>query len=289
MIVREALKEAIARFTAADVPSSGLAAELLLMRAVKRDKTWIYAHPEAALDSATEHQFLTLVEQRAAGTPTQYLTGHQEFWGLDFEVGPGVLIPRPETEHLIEVVLERLNPARRSDQLLLTDVGTGSGCIAVALATEFTDAKIVATDISPEALKIAHRNAVRHGVEGRIKFLLTDLLENAGRGYFHAVVSNPPYVPLLESSDLPREVREHEPESALFAGRDGLDVYRRLTVQAAAALRPGGLLVMEMGHSSLPAVRSLLEESGQWHDLQITNDLAGIPRVISAKQGGQQE
>ncbi len=284
MIVREALKEAIARFAAADVPSSGLAAELLLMRAVQRDRTWIYGHPEASLDIAEEHQFLRFVEQRAAGTPTQYLTGHQEFWGLDFEVAPGVLIPRPETEHLIEVVLERLDPALRSEQLLIADVGTGSGCIAVALAREFTGAKIVATDISREALNIAQRNAVRHQVDDRIKFLLTDLLEHAGSADFHAVVSNPPYVPLPESSDLPREVRDHEPQGALFAGADGLAVYRRLVVQAAAVLRPDGILVMEMGHNSSPTVRSLLEESEKWQDLQITNDLAGIPRVISAKR-----
>lgn len=284
MIVREALKEAIARFAAADVPSSGLAAELLLMRAVQRDRTWIYGHPEAALEIAQEHQFLNFVEQRASGTPTQYLTRHQEFWGLDFEVAPGVLIPRPETEHLIEVVLERLDPALRTGQVLLADVGTGSGCIAVTLAKEFTRAKIVATDISSEALCIAQRNAVAHQVTDRIEFLLTDLLENAGSGDFHAVVSNPPYVPLPESSDLPREVRDHEPESALFGGVDGLAVYRRLIVQAAAVLCPDGLLAMEMGHNSSPAMRRLLDESGQWQELQIINDLAGIPRVISAKR-----
>lgn len=284
MIVREALKEAIARFAAADVPSSGLAAELLLMRAVQQDRTWLYANPEAVLDRAAEHQFLKYVEQRAAGTPTQYLTGHQEFWGFDFEVAPGVLIPRPETEHLIEVVLERLDPTQRSAPLLIADVGTGSGCIAVALAKELATAKIVATDISREALNIAQRNAVRHQVDDRIEFLLTDLLENAGSSDFHLIVSNPPYVPLHESSDLPREVRDHEPEGALFGGIDGLEVYRRLIVQAAAVLQRNGLLVMEMGHNSSPAVRKLLEESGQWQDLQITNDLAGIPRVISAKR-----
>src|ERR1700683_4357921 len=291
MIIREALKEAMARFESADVPSSGLAAELLLMRAMQRDRAWLYAHAESALDTAEEREFLAFIEQRAAGMPTQYLTGCQEFWGIEFEVGPGFLIPRPETEHLIEVTLERLGsalrlaprPALRNEPLRIADVGTGSGCIAVALAMEFPAASIVATDNSSDALEIARRNAAKHGVERRINFLQANLIEGAGASSeFHAVVSNPPYIPQDEAAALPREVRDHEPAGALFGGPDGLGAYRDLIAQAAVSLKSGGLLVLELGHDSCRAVRELLDGSQQWQAVQVTNDLAGIPRVISA-------
>ena len=173
--IRTALAAGLGRLNGAGVPSASLAAELLLMHVIERDRTWLYAHPEQELSTEQAATYTGLLEARAAGTPVQYLTGRQEFWGLDFEVTPAVLIPRPETEHLIEVTLERLG-ARRGERLVVADVGTGSGCIAVALARELPQARFVATDISAEALEVARRNAARHGVSHRVDFLEADLL-----------------------------------------------------------------------------------------------------------------
>jgi release factor glutamine methyltransferase len=301
MDIRAALKEAMSRLRAANVPSHTLAAELLLMHTLECDRTWLYTHPEAALDPAAAEKFFALVARRAAGEPTQYLTGKQEFWGLEFEVTSAVLIPRPETEHVVEVALERLGPrgikinlatGAPSPPLRVADVGTGSGCLAVALAHELPHAEIFATDISAAALEIARRNATRHNVAGRIHFLRTNLLEeffhesritkNESRP-FDLIVSNPPYVARNEANQLPREVRDHEPASALFGGPTGVEIYARLIEQSAALLRDGGNLVLELGYNSLDRVRAILAANPQWRDLKVTNDLAGIPRVLSAK------
>ena len=290
MTVRDALKTAMQRFVAADVPSNALAAEVLLMAALARDRTWLYAHPEHILDATSEQKFIDFIEKSASGVPTQYLTGRQEFWGLSFEVEPGVLIPRPETEHLIEVVLARI-ASRRTTPLRIADIGTGSGCIAVALANEFPAAAIVATDISPDALKIAQRNATAHGVKKQITFLLADLLlpaspaeasASATCADFDVIVSNPPYVSRNSADELPREVRDHEPTVALYGGAHGFEFYQRLIDEASRALRESGLLVLELGYDSLAHVRQMLDASNNWQGIEVTHDLAGIPRVISA-------
>src|SRR5579863_121708 len=225
--VRAALKEAMAQLRAANTPSPTLAAELLLMHTLGCDRTWLYTHPEAALEPSALEKYFALVARRAAGEPTQYLTGKQEFWGLEFEVTPAVLIPRPETEHVVEVALERLGArgikismrtGEPSPALRIADVGTGSGCLAVALAHELPHAEIFATDISAPALDVARRNAARLGVSNRIHFLEGDLLGPAAisSGSFDLIVSNPPYVAQDEGGTLAREVREHEPHAALF-------------------------------------------------------------------------
>src|ERR1700732_1952824 len=184
--VRAALKEGMSRLRAAGVPSHTLATELLLMHALGRDRTWLYTHPEGFLDVTDAEKYLALIARRAAGEPTQYLTGRQEFWGLEFEVTPAVLIPRPETEHLMEVALARLGPrgfkihldsGLPREKLRVADVGTGSGCLAVALANELPHAEIFATDISAPALEVARRNAARHKVADRVHFLQTNLLD----------------------------------------------------------------------------------------------------------------
>jgi release factor glutamine methyltransferase len=320
MDIRAALKEAMARLRTANVSSHTLAAELLLMRTLDRDRTWLYTHPETALDPAAVEKYFTLIARRAAGEPTQYLTGKQEFWGLEFEVTPAVLIPRPETEHVVEVALERLGTrgikinlatGAPSAPLRIADVGTGSGCLAVALAHELPHAEFVATDISAAALEVARRNAARHGVAERIRFLECNLLDaligdfssavgarhavpprvenrdvpqaEAGRESFDLIVSNPPYVARGEASDLPREVRDHEPHSALFGGVTGVEFYAHLIEQAGSLLRDGGILVLEFGYNSSEHVRGILDSNPQWSELKITNDLAGIPRVISAE------
>lgn len=284
--LRTVLKEAIARLEECEVPSAPLAAELLLMHVLQRDRTWLYAHPEYKVSSEQVAAYTRLVERRTMGTPTQYLTGRQEFWGLEFEVGPGVLIPRPETEHIIEVAIAGLG-SPRTRPLRIADVGTGSGCVAIALACELQGAEIMATDISAPALDYARRNAVRHGVSDRIQFLEADVLGTcAGAGNikgatFDLIASNPPYVGRRDAPQLPCEVREHEPPEALYAGAEGLDIYPRLVDEAARALRPGGILVTEVGYNGADFVRSLLS-GPPWADVRVTRDLAGIERVISA-------
>ncbi len=301
-----ALRDGIAQLERESVPSAALAAELLLMHTLGRDRAWLYAHPEAALDAATRDRYFSLIARRASGVPTQHLTGHREFWGLDFEVTPDVLIPRPETEHVIEVALERLGvgsdagSTRSKGQIRIADVGTGSGCIAIALAHEFPAARIFATDISAAALEVARRNAERHGVSSRIEFIECNLMDALVRETpvaSHAslasgasqspqldlVASNPPYIGRHETATLPREVREHEPGIALFGGETGTEIYAPLIAQAASLLKPGGLLVLELGHKSAECVSRLLG-APVWSSVTITNDLAGIPRVASAQR-----
>jgi release factor glutamine methyltransferase len=303
MDVRTALKTGIAKLREAGVPSFTLSAELLLLHVATRDRTWLYSHPEENLPQEITDRFFALIGRRAAGEPTQYLTGKQEFWGLEFEVTTDVLIPRPETEHVIEVALDRLalrelragRPQKTIGQgLCIADIGTGSGCIAIALAKELPNAEFVATDISRAALEVARRNAVRHGVGERIRFVHSDLLERSGEErmtsgeataplLFDLIASNPPYIGRREAATLAREVRAHEPEIALFGGGEGYELYGGLISQAASNLKPGGLLVLELGHDSLLAVEPLLD-AANWTRVGVTNDLAGIPRVIAAEK-----
>ena len=303
MDVRTALKTGIAKLREAGVPSFTLSAELLLLHVATRDRTWLYSHAEENLPQEITDRFFALIARRAAGEPTQYLTGKQEFWGLEFEVTPDVLIPRPETEHVIEVALDRLalrevragRPQKTiGEGLQIADIGTGSGCIAIALAKELPKAEFVATDISRAALEVAGRNAVRHGVGGRIRFVQGDLLERSGEEritsgetaaplLFDLVASNPPYIGRREAPTLAREVREHEPAHALFGGEEGYELYGNLISQSATSLNPGGILVLELGHDSLPAVQPLLD-AANWTRVGVTNDLAGIPRVIAAEK-----
>jgi release factor glutamine methyltransferase len=293
--VRAVLKEGMAQLRAAKVPSYTLAAELLLMHALDHDRTWLYTHPEAELEASVAREYFTLIARRAAGEPTQYLTGKQEFWGLEFKVTPAVLIPRPETEHVIEVALERLGArgikinmrtGEPSPALRIADVGTGSGCLAVALAHELPHGDIFATDISAAALEVARRNAARHDVSNRIHFLEGDLLGPVAisPGSFDLIVSNPPYVAQHEAGTLAREVREHEPHAALFGGPLGVEMYERLIQQAGELLRSGGVLVLELGYNAAQHVRAILVAQRKWVNVSVTNDLAGIPRVLAAER-----
>jgi release factor glutamine methyltransferase len=290
--VRTALKQGLAQLREAHVPSYTLAGELLLLHVLGRDRTWIYAHSEEEVSAADVKRFFALIARRAAGEPTQHLTGKQEFWGLEFEVSPDVLIPRPETEHVIEVALDRLGvrelragrkPTFSGEGLQVADIGTGSGCIAIALAKELPGSTIFATDTSEAALAIAHRNAVRHGFPDRIHFIKSNLLEGLSSSHLDLIVSNPPYIGRREASTLMREVRDHEPEIALYGGEEGYEFYADLVAQAATHLKPGGILVLELGHNSLPAVQPLLD-APTWTNVAVTNDLAGIPRVIAAER-----
>ena len=283
MTLRKGLAAAISRLTAANVPSPRLNAELLLMFTLGCDRAYLYAYPERKLSTDDQSRYDQALSEREHGVPTQYITGHQEFWGMDFIVTPAVLIPRPETEHVIETVLERVRVERAPspvDSLRILDVGTGSGCIALALAKELPSAEIHATEISTAALEIARANAARLQLEACVQFHCTDLLQGLELGAFDFVVSNPPYVGESEDDQVQVEVRKHEPHNAVFAGATGLEVIERLIPQAHESLKPGGWLVMEISGTVAERVRGLLTE---WNEVEITNDLQGIPRVASAR------
>ena len=256
-------------------------AETLMMFVLGVNRAYLYAHPERELTTEEESRYDEVIAQRAARVPSQYITGHQEFWGLDFVVSPAVLIPRPETEHLVETVLEL---ARKVVSPRIVDVGTGSGCIALALANELRGADVYAVDLSADALEIARANAARLQLDSRVKFLQSNVLTAlAGDRHFDFVVSNPPYVGLNEADKVQRSVFEHEPRMAVFAGEHGLDIIRPLIEQAHAALKAGGWLAMEIGYSMRDLVLELLAPT-MWDEPMVVPDLQGIPRVIAARK-----
>jgi release factor glutamine methyltransferase len=296
--LRQALHSAIAQLEAAAVEESRLHAEVLIFHVLHCDRAHLFAHPERELTSAELLQYEQLVARRAAGEPLQYLTGHQEFWKADFLVTPAVLIPRPETEHLIEAVLDlvrqfsltlsgnaALPVADARPRLKLIDIGTGSGAIAITLARELPQAEVHAVDLSTDALQVARLNAERlvtENLNARVHFAQSDVLASIVRdASFDFVVSNPPYVGLNEDDKVQEVVKHYEPPMAVFAGDDGLDVIRRLIPQSWEALRPGGWLLIEIGYTQSQAVRALL---GGWHNVHTIADLAGIPRVIAARK-----
>ncbi len=279
--LKNALTVAIDRLTAAHTPSPRMNAELLLMFVLGCDRAFLFAHPEHELTADEQARYEEAIAQRSAGVPAQYITGHQEFWGLDFIVTPAVLIPRPETEHVIETVLQLDAMQVPGSSPRIVDVGTGSGCIAVALAKELPAAEIHAVDISSAALEIARANAARHEVENRIHFAQADLLEDFPPNSLDLVVSNPPYVGESEEDQVQLEVRKFEPRNAVFAGPTGVEVIERLVPQAARVLKPDGWLVMEISGSIAEKVKHLFKD---WGELQIISDLQGIPRVVSAQK-----
>jgi release factor glutamine methyltransferase len=281
MQLGEALREGIERLKAADVGSPRMNAETLMKFTLGCDRAYLYAHPERQLTAEELERYQTAIGERAAGKPSQYIIGHQEFWGLDFLVTPAVLIPRPETEHVIEMVLDLV---REQDTRVprIVDVGTGSGCIALALAHELPDARMEANDISAAAVEIARANAARLNLDRRVRFHHGDLLEGIPESErFDFIVSNPPYVPRSEPEKVQKQVFEHEPHSAVFGGDTGMQVYERLVPQARAYLKDGGWLVMEIGFSQLEQVQELL---GGWAEARVKEDLQGIPRVVAARK-----
>jgi len=324
MSLREALRQGLKTLLDADIPSPELAAELLLMHVLGCDRGFLHSHPGTGIPSETAAKYFRLIEERLTGKPTQYITGHQEFWGLDFEVTPDVLIPRPETECLVEAVLGLVRPAsdtrygagvptgvldcsggvsppvltfqypRRSQtppgqtpsSAAIVDVGTGSGCIALALASELPGATLDAVDISPAALRVAGRNAQRLGRAARVRFCESDLLsvflEEQPRRAFDVIVSNPPYVGLDELDKVQREVREFEPRLAWGGLGQAEEVYRRLFPQALELLKPGGHVAVEIGYQLQDRVITLLRDS--WLDIEVRPDLSGLPRVVTARK-----
>jgi release factor glutamine methyltransferase len=255
-----------------------LDAETLLLHVLGKNKAWLLAYADEEFPDEQATRFLGMIERRYAGEPIQYIIGETEFYGLPFRVTPDVLIPRPETEHLVEKVLEL---AANFAAPRIVDVGTGSGCIAIALAHKLPHAAVTAIDLSTAALAVAEENAKRNGVA--IRFLEGDLLAPVADERFEIVVSNPPYVPATDRSTLAVEVREYEPALALFAGDDGLEVYRRLIPAAFDALIPGGFVVLEIGCGLSPAITELLTRTG-FEQIEFVPDLQGIPRVACARR-----
>ncbi len=273
MDLRTALQQGQKLLEDAQISAPRLTAEVLLAHAIGCDRAWLYAHSNEELREVWWIHFGRYLHERLEGKPTQYITGRQEFYGRDFRVTKDVLIPRPETEHVIEAALERVTSASG-----IVDIGTGSGAIAVTLAQE-AKVQVVATDISAPALRVAMENARRLGAE--VRFLCCDLGSALASLRFDLVVANPPYVPAGDTTGLQREVRDHEPPMALYGGADGLEVYRRLVPEADRLLKSGGWLVMEIGYNAGEAVRAMLET---WRDAEVRCDLAGLPRVIVARK-----
>ena len=314
MKLREWLAEAEAQLNDSPHPDRAKRdAETLLLHLIGKNKAWLMAHAEDDFAGCSAIRYASLLERRRKGEPIQYITGECEFYGLPFHVTPDVLIPRPETEHLVEKIIELATPGafnleemlegpqnpgapsfRRSlpdgwestnpaPSIRILDVGTGSGAITIALATKLPNAILTAIDISQSALAIARGNATRNNLAEQIRFLHGDLLAPVAGEQFEFVVSNPPYVPNTDRALISVEVREHEPAVALFGGEDGLAVYRRLIPAAHTALVPGGYLAFEFGFSQMPDVESLLKNAG-FQNIEFTHDLQGIPRIASAQK-----
>jgi release factor glutamine methyltransferase len=268
-------------FTKKGRETARLDSELLLCEVLKLDRVRLYCSFDKPVAQHELDAFRELVRRRGAGEPVAYILGRKEFYGLSFEVGPGVLVPRPETEHVVDQVLALIP---KEEQRRVLDVGTGSGAIAVAIARERPKAQVTASDISNEALTFARRNARQHGVEDRIEFMEGDLFADC-HGRFHVIVSNPPYIDPAEAGDLPGDVIGFEPQQALFAGERGLEIIRRLIESAPRALVSGGALVMEIGYRQATAVKELAQSFGRFSGILIVRDYADRDRVAVLRFG----
>jgi len=274
LTLRDALRQAAAQLERHGVSSPRLNADVLTAHCLSVDKTYLYTHDERELSPEEAQRLEDFVYERISGVPVQYIVGRQEFFGRYFTVNPAVLIPRPETEFIVEAVLE-IGPSAGTR---IIDVGTGSGCIGVTLALELPEAHVTMTDVSFEAVRVARLNAANLGAT--VSVACMDLLD-AATGTFDFVVSNPPYVSRKETSRLQVEVREHEPEVALYGDDDGLAAYRRLIPDAERLLRPGGYFIAEMGFDMEDRVLSLF--GSRWEKLPTKADLQGIPRTVCAR------
>ena len=270
MTLQEAVHQGTKLLDEAHIAAPRLTAEVLLSHAIGCRREWLYSHSTDELKELWWIHYGRYLHERLQGKPTQQITGRQEFYGREFRVTPDVLIPRPETEHVAEAALEKTASS-------IVDIGTGSGAIAITLALE-TRARVVATDISAAALSVARENGRR--LAARAEWVQCDLGSALTAHAFDLVVSNPPYVPASDKANIQREVRDFEPDIALYGGEDGYDIYRRLIPDAARLLRPGGWLIMEIGYATGETVREMLRD---WRGMEIRADLAGLPRVMLAQ------
>jgi release factor glutamine methyltransferase len=281
MDIRTILHRTARELTASGSPSPRLDAEVLLMHFLKVDRLQLCMHPEREVSEAEIAGFALWVERRRRGEPVAYITGEKEFWSLRFVVNREVLIPRPETECLVEEVLNCRD--REARNLRILDIGTGSGAIGVVLAVEIPSARVIATDISPEALKVARRNAENHAVADRMEFLQGDLFA-AASGSFDFIVSNPPYIPDDAYPLLPEGIREFEPREALIAGPDGVDFHRGIIREAAHRLKGGGGIFLEIGEGQRELVEMLFRTEGCYDEIRFRKDYGGTERVAAARK-----
>jgi release factor glutamine methyltransferase len=283
--ITQAIDEGASELRASGVEQQRRTAGVLLAHVLGVDRTHLLIRSEEKVSESHYADYLLLIERRAEGEPLQYITGHQEFYGLDFIVTPAVLIPRPETEFLVERAIKLAEDAKQSP--LIVDIGTGSGCIAVSIAVNVQAARVIATDVSVTALEVARINAERHGVADRIELMSGDLLEPLATHHLEnsvdVLASNPPYVNEGRPDLVQREVRDWEPHVALFGGVDGLDFYRRLLADGLKYVRPGGYLVFEIGYSQLDAISDIIAAL-EWELVDVTRDLQGIPRTLTVRK-----
>lgn len=281
--IAETLKQASEQLRAARVPNNVLDAQTLLAEALGKDRTYLIVNFNQQLDDDLLATYQSLVQRRSTGEPLQYITGHQEFFGLEFEVTPDVLIPRPETEIIVEETIHLVQHDNIAAPVIV-DVGTGSGCIAVTLAREIEEARVIACDISLAALQVARSNAVRNKVEERVQFIESDLLAAFDEEDFaDFIISNPPYVAAKELPALQREVHDWEPHIALTDHGDGLSFYRRLLQDAPRHLKSGGYLICEMGYTQSEAVSAMVDPA-VWEEPRLLDDLQGIPRTLVVRK-----
>lgn len=283
--ITQAIDEGASELRASGVEQERRTAGVLLAHVLGVDRTHLLTRFADQVSESDYETYQRLIERRAAGEPLQYITGHQEFYGLDFLVTPAVLIPRPETEFLVERIIKLMDDSISSP--LIVDVGTGSGCIAVTLAVNLPRARVIATDLSAAALEVARTNAERHGADDRIEFFQGDLLEPLETRHLEnsvdVLASNPPYVNDGHAGLIQREVRDWEPREALFGGVDGLDFYRRLIAESPRYLKPGGYVVLEIGFSQVDSISEIVKGNAL-ELVDITPDLQGIPRTLCLRR-----
>jgi release factor glutamine methyltransferase len=280
--IRQALAEATQLLSAVGIETANLDAELLLQFVLQWDREQVYVNYKAPLYAEHQLSFEKVLARRRRHEPIAYITGRKEFWSLDFEITDDVLIPRPETERLVEVALEIAQSVKRNSPIRILDIGTGSGIIPVCLAREIANGQFWATDISPAALKVARANGQKHGVQERIQFFEGDLWQAVvdKPRFFDVIVSNPPYVRSGDIAHLEPDVRDWEPKTALDGGADGLDYYRRLIAEAHSYLARGGTMVVEIGADMTGAVARLCAEVGRYEQAKVHKDYAGWDRVL---------
>lgn len=277
--MNDLLRWAIEQLRKSGVETPQLDAEVLLAYVLKRDRLRLYVEPEINIDRVQELRYRELISKRLERMPVAYITGHKEFMSLDFKVDQSVLIPRPETEILVEVVCKQGKAVSR-----VLEIGTGSGAIAVSLAKYNPEWRILAIDISMSAIRIAHENACRHEVAKRISFAQTNLFDAISfHGKFDWIVSNPPYIPTADLAKLSDEIRKYEPIIALDGGADGLTVIRHIIEDAHEFLKPDGQLAIEIGYGQSEMVRGIADEMGQYSDCSMIDDYRGIPRVFCCR------
>ena len=282
MIVHNILNESTKSLEAAEIPSARLDAEVLLSFCLNCDRLEFYKNPDMPISETKLSAFRNLIARRLQWEPVAYITGRKEFWTFVLEVNNSVLIPRPDTEVIVE---EALNICRKIDssEIKILDIGTGSGAIAIAIASEITGAKVVATDISQAALNLAQKNAAALGLKEKIDFRQGNLFGPV-EGFFDIIICNPPYISAQEYEKLPAGVKNYEPQDALLAGKSGLEFYEKLIYQAAGFLQKNGWLLLEIGAKQESGVCGIIEAAGIYDSIEMRRDYAGLPRVIKARR-----